>query len=348
MIMALIKCTECGKEFSDRALACPNCACPTEVVLEDIKNSTNSSLDKKEQIRESKPALQKEKNNCLDKIEILKEVKKMEIILDTVQQTGVWSNESGCKASKQLRQDLCFFTVFLGVSDNGFTKQRYNFINDVLRYNLDRNDISSIVRNAEYENGKKFYDLMVEGIVSVILDACDAEDELRKRGMDSNICLPDEVATLFGKVGKAFLGAECSRAERAAYTDYMMNINTFLSEEGYMDGSAKSNIQNEASFLENDKNEDITLCKENSTLRVEDVFTIAARGSVVTGVIEGGPMSVGDVVSWELNGRTMSASISGIEKFRKRLTVANVGDNVGILLKGVNRDEIKKGCIICL
>ena len=35
--MAMIKCTECGKEFSDRAVACPNCGCPTELVLEDIK-----------------------------------------------------------------------------------------------------------------------------------------------------------------------------------------------------------------------------------------------------------------------------------------------------------------------
>ena len=35
--MALIKCTECGKEFSDRAAACPNCGCPTDIILEDIE-----------------------------------------------------------------------------------------------------------------------------------------------------------------------------------------------------------------------------------------------------------------------------------------------------------------------
>lgn len=35
--MALIKCTECGKEFSDRAVACPNCGCPTDIILEDIE-----------------------------------------------------------------------------------------------------------------------------------------------------------------------------------------------------------------------------------------------------------------------------------------------------------------------
>ena len=42
--MALIKCTECGKEFSDRAAACPNCGCPTDIILEDIEKTMLSLL----------------------------------------------------------------------------------------------------------------------------------------------------------------------------------------------------------------------------------------------------------------------------------------------------------------
>ncbi len=232
--MGLIKCTECGKDFSDRADSCPNCGCPTELVLEDIKKSSKSEFVQEENKTPSEEVQVNVASKKTDMENVLTEVKKMEYILDAVQKTGVWSDESGCNASKQLRQDLCFFTVFLGVADNGFTKQRYNFISEILRYNLDSNDISEIVRNAEYENGNDFYNVMTEGIASVILDACDAEDELCERGMDSNICLPDKIAKLFGVVGKAFLGDNCSRKERSAYADYMMNINSFLSEEGYM------------------------------------------------------------------------------------------------------------------
>ena len=69
---------------------------------------------------------------------------------------------------------------------------------------------------------------------------------------------------------------------------------------------------------------------------------------MVTGVVEGGPFRVGDEVSWVMNGNKKSANISGIEMFRKMVTEVNVGDNVGILLKGVNRGEIKAGCNITL
>ena len=48
--MALIKCTECGKEFSDRAAACPNCGCPTDIILEDIEKEKSIQQKRKQRL----------------------------------------------------------------------------------------------------------------------------------------------------------------------------------------------------------------------------------------------------------------------------------------------------------
>ncbi|MCX7572298.1 elongation factor Tu [Tumebacillus sp. DT12] len=81
---------------------------------------------------------------------------------------------------------------------------------------------------------------------------------------------------------------------------------------------------------------------------VEDVFTITGRGTVATGRVERGELKVGDnveVVGIQEETRTTVAT--GIEMFRKLLDSARAGDNIGALLRGVNREDIERGQVLC-
>jgi elongation factor Tu len=81
---------------------------------------------------------------------------------------------------------------------------------------------------------------------------------------------------------------------------------------------------------------------------VEDVFTITGRGTVATGRVERGQLKTGDEVEIvglkEEKGKTV---VTGIEMFRKILDYAEAGDNIGALLRGVQRSEIERGQVIC-
>ena len=81
---------------------------------------------------------------------------------------------------------------------------------------------------------------------------------------------------------------------------------------------------------------------------VEDVFTITGRGTVATGRVELGTIKVGEVV--EIVGlaeEKKSTTVTGLEMFRKLLDFAEAGDNVGALLRGIQRSEIERGQVIC-
>ena len=81
---------------------------------------------------------------------------------------------------------------------------------------------------------------------------------------------------------------------------------------------------------------------------VEDVFTITGRGTVATGRVERGTIKVGEVV--EIVGlaeEKKSTTVTGLEMFRKLLDFAEAGDNVGALLRGVQRSDIERGQVIC-
>ncbi len=81
---------------------------------------------------------------------------------------------------------------------------------------------------------------------------------------------------------------------------------------------------------------------------VEDVFTITGRGTVATGRVERGTAKVGEEV--EIIGLTeerKKSVITGLEMFRKTLDFAEAGDNVGVLLRGVQRTEIERGQVLC-
>jgi elongation factor Tu len=80
---------------------------------------------------------------------------------------------------------------------------------------------------------------------------------------------------------------------------------------------------------------------------VEDVFTITGRGTVATGRVEQGTVKVGEEV--EIVGirpRTHKTVVTGVEMFRKLLDQGQAGDNIGVLLRGVKRDEIERGQVL--
>ncbi len=80
---------------------------------------------------------------------------------------------------------------------------------------------------------------------------------------------------------------------------------------------------------------------------VEDVFSITGRGTVATGRIETGVVKVGDEVQIMGLGADMKSVVTGVEMFRKLLDQGEAGDNVGLLLRGIDKKDIKRGMVIC-
>ena len=81
---------------------------------------------------------------------------------------------------------------------------------------------------------------------------------------------------------------------------------------------------------------------------VEDVFTITGRGTVATGRIETGVANSGDAVDIiGMGAEKLDSTITGVEMFRKILDRGEAGDNVGILLRGIEKSDIKRGMVIC-
>lgn len=85
----------------------------------------------------------------------------------------------------------------------------------------------------------------------------------------------------------------------------------------------------------------ISNSKHIAEFMIEDVFTITGRGTVVTGRVLRGSFKLGDVVV--LGNTGITTEISGIEMFRKQLDEVIEGDNAGILLRGVERNNVARG-----
>ena len=79
---------------------------------------------------------------------------------------------------------------------------------------------------------------------------------------------------------------------------------------------------------------------------VEDVFTITGRGTVATGRVERGQVKLNDQVEIVGIKETKTSVVTGVEMFRKLLDYAEAGDNIGVLLRGVTRDEIERGQVL--
>ncbi|MBA1148915.1 elongation factor Tu [Ectothiorhodospiraceae bacterium WFHF3C12] len=80
---------------------------------------------------------------------------------------------------------------------------------------------------------------------------------------------------------------------------------------------------------------------------IEDVFSISGRGTVVTGRVERGVVKVGEEVEIVGLRDTHKTTVTGVEMFRKLLDQGEAGDNVGVLLRGVKRDDVERGQVLC-
>jgi len=84
---------------------------------------------------------------------------------------------------------------------------------------------------------------------------------------------------------------------------------------------------------------------------VEDVFTITGRGTVATGRIERGVINVNEPVEiigmMKADEKPMTSTVTGVEMFRKLLDRGEAGDNAGLLLRGIDKDQIRRGMVIC-
>jgi elongation factor Tu len=81
---------------------------------------------------------------------------------------------------------------------------------------------------------------------------------------------------------------------------------------------------------------------------VEDVFSITGRGTVATGRIERGVIHTGDAVEIiGLMDQSLKSTVTGVEMFRKILDDGEAGDNVGLLLRGIEKDDIRRGMVVC-
>ncbi len=80
---------------------------------------------------------------------------------------------------------------------------------------------------------------------------------------------------------------------------------------------------------------------------IEDVFSISGRGTVVTGRIERGIVKVGEEVEIVGIRDTQKSTVTGVEMFRKLLDQGEAGDNVGCLLRGIDKEAVERGQVLC-
>ena len=78
-------------------------------------------------------------------------------------------------------------------------------------------------------------------------------------------------------------------------------------------------------------------------MTVQDVFSIKGRGTIVTGQIESGTLTVGDEIRIQGMSSSKSTVVTGVEMFRKVVTQAQAGDNVGVLLKDISKEDVQRG-----
>lgn len=143
-----------------------------------------------------------------------------------------------------------------------------------------------------------------------------------------------------------------------------MEIRELLSKYGYdgdnspiIRGSALGAINGEMKWIE--KIYDLILSIDNYMidpvrdidkpflLPVEDVFTITGRGTVCTGRVERGKCKIGDTIDIiGMGNEKITSTVTGVEMHRKILDNAQAGDNVGLLLRGINKDQVSRGMVI--
>ena len=92
--------------------------------------------------------------------------------------------------------------------------------------------------------------------------------------------------------------------------------------------------------------EPVRLVEQAYLMPIEDIFSISGRGTVVTGRIERGKVKVGEDIEIVGFGETRKRVVTGVEMFRKTLDEGIAGDNVGVLLRGTDKDEVERGMVL--
>ena len=157
---------------------------------------------------------------------------------------------------------------------------------------------------------------------------------------------------------------KCDQVDDAELLDLVeMEIRDLLSEYGFdgdntpiIRGSALKALEGEANYVEAVEklmaavDEWIpTPTRDNDKpflMSIEDVFTITGRGTVVTGRVERGMLKLNDEVEIVGLKDTKKTVVTGIEMFRKQLDYAEAGDNAGVLLRGISREDVERGQVL--
>ncbi|ADZ18514.1 MULTISPECIES: elongation factor Tu [Chlamydia] len=141
-----------------------------------------------------------------------------------------------------------------------------------------------------------------------------------------------------------------------------MELSELLEEKGYkgcpiIRGSALKALEGDASYVEKIRElmqavDDNIPTPEREVdkpflMPIEDVFSISGRGTVVTGRIERGVVKVGDKVQIVGLRDTRETIVTGVEMFRKELPEGQAGENVGLLLRGIGKNDVERGMVIC-
>ncbi len=117
------------------------------------------------------------------------------------------------------------------------------------------------------------------------------------------------------------------------------------------DATAQAKIKELMEACDNDIAEPTRLVDQPFLMPIEDVFSITGRGTVATGRIERGVIETGnpvEIIGMMADGeKPLTSTVTGVEMFRKILTRGEAGDNAGILLRGIDKKEIKRGMVIC-
>jgi elongation factor Tu len=146
--------------------------------------------------------------------------------------------------------------------------------------------------------------------------------ELEVRDLLSSYDFPgDEVPMVKGSALKALESGDPASADAACIAELMEAIDTYIPQPAR---------ELDKPFL----------------MPVEDVFTITGRGTVATGRMEQGRIKVGDEVELVGFGANKKTVATGLEMFRKLLDEAQAGDNIGVLLRGVDKEEIQRGMVL--
>ena len=119
---------------------------------------------------------------------------------------------------------------------------------------------------------------------------------------------------------------------------------------GGNDASAEAKILELMDACDSEIPEPVRETDKPFLMPVEDVFTITGRGTVATGRIERGVINVGDAVDilgMQAEGEMLKSTVTGVEMFRKLLDRGEAGDNAGLLLRGIDKEAIRRGMVIC-